>query len=256
MRRAWTVVELLVVLALAVVLAALAMPALSSARSHAKLTMTLARLGQNAAVFHAYTADWAEQFPAPCDPAGPAYFIRSAALKSDLILADYFESAEYWWLAMTDRYYNGTVFDRSWFPVEAERYGQEGNVVFDYPCTFVSRPDYWDPLTRLRGNTQWGAVRLSSVLFPSKKVLLNSGFYHALRRSKRCYPEGADTKVPLCDGRRYIVPLVCADGSASTPWREEIFEGYPNGNGTLIYHSADSPLACHTLSGVRGRDLR
>ena len=64
-RRAFTLIELLIVIAVISILLALLLPALSGAKERAKLTRCLSNLHQVGLAFHLYCDDNKERFPAP-----------------------------------------------------------------------------------------------------------------------------------------------------------------------------------------------
>lgn len=254
MSRGWTLVEMLIAIAVLSLLIALAIPAISHMRGHAKLTITCSRLRENGAIIHAYSADSRDYLPLPLNPKAAPYRIAVPELDIDSVFDRYFDATGYWWLPLTVGYYNRSLFDPVWYPAEADEHGKPGANTFAYPCCFTARPEYWNPLTRTTTGEQLGGNRISEVLFPAKKVLLFSD-YHILMRTLECYPEGSKTRFPHGNPRKAKMPSVFVDGSASVPSYSAVAPGYPRGDGFAQTHQSDNPPACHTIDGVRGRDF-
>ncbi len=73
-KRAFTLIEMLVVIAIISILAALLMPALSVARSHARSTRCRSRLNNIGQALYAYTVDHNEMLPGIGDYTGTWFF--------------------------------------------------------------------------------------------------------------------------------------------------------------------------------------
>lgn len=80
MRKAWTIIEILVVIAVIALAVAIILPTIASSRASAKLGLTSSRLRQNAAVMHAYASDWRDYLPLPLNPRHKPYRITLSEL--------------------------------------------------------------------------------------------------------------------------------------------------------------------------------
>lgn len=79
--RAFTLVELLIVVAILAALAALLFPSLGRARTRAKIVVCTSNLHQIGIAMSSYAGDYRDWFPAPSaatDYGGPSYYFRAA----------------------------------------------------------------------------------------------------------------------------------------------------------------------------------
>lgn len=245
--RAFTLVELLLVLATIGLLVALFMGHLGEVRRTALRVRTLASLGSCAQIFHAYSNDWRDSWPAFAVP-GPNPTTIPLAGDDTIVVQFYFLSSIMWQYALADGYFGGNYFDPTMFPAETVAYFGGGGNPFMYPCTYLTDPGYWRSETRA-GASQWRATFRYEVVFPSNKSLLVSGFGFD-------YPAAAG--IPSQDSLRHMVPTACADASARAYKLSDFTRGYSIGEGVErgFLHSTDDYIGLHTVGGLRGLDFR
>ncbi|HRJ48986.1 MAG: prepilin-type N-terminal cleavage/methylation domain-containing protein [Phycisphaeraceae bacterium] len=252
-RRAFTLVEVLAVIALVGVLLALLVPALSHARAAAKATITASRLRQNGSIFLIYAGDHRGYWPCPIDPRGEVYQFSVPEIDFVHRSRTYFSISSYYWtLALASSYYGGKAFDPVWCAAEAPI---PHRWVFEYPCVYIARPEYWAPTTR-EGKNQYGGTRVDEVRYPTKKTLLAST-WHVYRRSILCH--NPVTHISRCDMGPAPIPAVMPDGSFHTTRYSDVLPGYHNGDGERtdgFTHFMDYPPTGHTIHGVHGRDIQ
>jgi len=244
--RAFTLIELLLVLAMIALLVTLLMGHLAESRRMARRVRTLASLNSCAQIFHAYCNDWRDSWPAFADP-GPNPTTLRLGNNDTIDIPLYFLSCFLWPYALGDGYFEGNYDHPAMFPAESIRYvgGTDGSP-FLYPCVYLADPGFWRSETRV-GSSQWRGTFRHEVFFPSNKSLLVTSFWS---RS----PEAVG--VPNLNSPRLVVPVASADASArAVPWkafREGYFEGEGLEPGTA--HPFDAFVAMHTVGGLRGRD--
>jgi type II secretory pathway pseudopilin PulG len=225
-------------------LLAIALPVLSRARSRAELAVDLSKIRSHAQILMTYTTDHRDALPRPI-PVGDPYTRYPLPNGADLPVR-YFDTFQYWHIALASRYYNSTITDPVFHPVAADgtRYGPFGvETAFAYPCVFIAAPEFWNQYTRT-GNGQFTPTRLDQVQFPSAKSLVVQIWPYSERQSA----EIAE------------IPVATTDGSAFNPDLSEVINGYPRGDGVQFMgvgavHFGDYPPFMHTVDGVRGRDF-
>lgn len=248
-RRAFTILELLVVAAVLAVLVAILVPALRAARVAAGQTAMLSNLRGIGVSFDVYTqtydnyypfhvpSDWLLLTPPPVasmvmDGGNPWSLRRywPAKFHSVAPWRDHFRT----WV--NDGRY--VVPGAPWMPDEA--YGVDGcDVSYEYSCSFQARPQAWpEPgaAPAAEESTLQAAVRAAEVAQPAAKALCIDADRAYLRRDARH------------DDLRGVL---CVDGSARPRLDSEATAPAQN----LI--NDRRPSRWHdTPRGVRGRDLR
>lgn len=245
---AFSLIELLVTIALVAVLVGLLLPSLSGVRRRGEDARSLANMRGHAAILNAYTSDWREMWPSPLHP-DALTVIRNEGRGLVLEVEHYFFTHTIWNYALADMYYDGDPFHESFYP---PRYPlgmgaatvRGGVTPYHYACVFIAAPGYWRPETRT-GSQQWSPTFAHQVTFPSLKSLLVS-----------FYPLAADLEIGRRSGGPLSTAAAAVDGSAAV-WRLNLLlPGYPSGDGLQPHgmHAGDFPPAMHTLGGVSGRD--
>jgi len=239
----FALVEVGVVIAIAVILGAIAIPALARARDRARDAATLALMRQHGAVMLAYAADHADAFPYFTDPArATTPVFHSSGVGLD---ARYFEAFYLWPVALSDAYYAGSLSPALWTPPStpaALRRARFGVGYILYPCVFLAHPEYWALETRLLPPSQLQPTRTASVSFPSSKVLLYSRFPGEL--------------LPDRAGARH--PVAAVDGHATSVDRGAEPSQTPFGDGgwsPWSFHRFSHEPFLHTTGGIRAREF-
>jgi hypothetical protein len=249
-RRAFSVVEMLLTIAIASIALSVVVPSIQRFRARARVTVDLSNLRQHTAIFAAYGNDYKEIAPYVTRAEWDYTVLRCGDWVQE---APYFYAAFLWPAPLAPGYYEGQCGHRSLAsPVTTIRLSLSD---YQYACSFVARPEYWRPDTRRDGRSQWGPTRFSQVLWPTRKCLLarvTTGDYIeavASRRYERL-DRSSMSGVP--------VPLGFVDGSARSIDAPDVLAGYPSGDGNLAasVHTLDFPFALHTLDGVRGFDVQ
>ncbi len=249
--RGFSLVELLLVMAFVTVLISLIAPSLAQIRRSGQRVASFSNMRQHCAVLGAYALDYGDQFP---------YFVYSDAdtvvrCGSSATVFKYWSAYSRWNYALADVYYNGECSHDSFYPPDyprglGGRGARAGPTPYYYGCTFIARPDYWDPSTRT-GPSQWGATRHSEVLFPAHKGLLFA--YYPLRVQFNEIEGGVASPTP-----RLELPIAFVDAHVAGVTLDSVRAGYPKGDGDYghgAHHLNQYPYGLHTLRGMRGRDV-
>jgi type II secretory pathway pseudopilin PulG len=245
-QHAFTMLEMVIIIALIALLIALVVPSLSGARHRAKETRALSDLRQHATIFTIYTGEWNDRFPTFADPRATQTVLRT---NHGTVAFPYFASHNFWPFALSASYYQDASPSSDLFIspfAESSSYFRH----YIYSCAFIARPEYWDLSTR-RGRDQLGPTTLSQVRFPASKGLLSvEPWVHGAN-------EGVPVDAPEIGSRRSLVVSVA--GSARAVRIGELGPVVRSGDGTdrsLGGHSIGwLPTAAHTQHGVDGRDL-
>ncbi len=246
--RGLTLIELAIAIAIVVLLVVLLSPSLADMRRLAMRSKTLSLLRSHGATFSAYTSDYADSFPYYVDARATCSVVRCRSAGVAVRVA-YFEQMWAWPVALGDQYFAGQLGPNVFQPAEAPSLAFTFPVTtfsnFFYPCTFVTRPEYWNAFTRQTAPSQWAATRGADVLFPSKKSLLFAN-----------YPWLSDIEerrsAPTCLG-------AFADGHAADVRPADLEPPHPTGDGPYFdqgAHPSPQPPLLHTEDGLRGRDVR
>jgi prepilin-type N-terminal cleavage/methylation domain-containing protein len=233
---AFTLIELLLVIAIVSIVVALALPALAQTRYSARSAVNLARLQQHAAVHALYAGDFRGSAVYPVDPARPiGHRLVSQSLTFGV---HYFGVHTVWNIALADAYYSGQVMGTAFdSPFRSADQGHAFTTDFHYSKVFLAHPDFWNYFRRI-GPSQWQATRLDQVRYPSAKALLYS----------TPHPGSVDWRFDGWSGS-----MAFTDGSARrTP---TVLPGHPDGEGDWPGSlQANQMPAMHTVDGVFGLD--
>lgn len=244
--RGFSLIEVLLIIALVGILASLIAPSLSGVRDRATSTASMANLGSHARVFQSYATDYQDTWPCFVYPEATRSVIRceSADIAVEVM---YFTGTEYWNVALADAYYAGDWRGRSF---QSPRFTVgEGSRPLHYQmaCGLIADPAFFEPERRVYSSRQLRATRVSEVLYPSLKgILVEIG-------------PGDASDVGGLAGRGAIAAT--SDGRAASFRPEQLtHDEYPEGSfaytaGLSTHLYATTPML-HTKHGVRGRDLK
>lgn len=251
-RRAFTLVESLLALAVVALLVSLTLAGLSVAREHARGVRTLSRLQQHGGVLAVYAVDWHDFFPAFIDAASPPYAFEVEG--ESVQVPVYFAAPNLWPWALRDRYYAGQPWE---IFADASDDGvlPGGRGTFDMTCTLFATPDFWAPESRLAGISQLRAVRHSDVTFPAQKATLISQ-YPLLKIA--AYQGNV---LPNPSTLTVRMPTLAADGHAEPVSARRFTPGVHMGDAVfdvpgITMHWQDMLVGLHTERGVRGTDWK
>ncbi len=230
--RGFTLVELLLVITIICMIAALLSPVLNRARNAAGQTKVLATLGSHGKVLLSYTSDHKDFLPAFTDPKATFTVLY---VDDRPVTLRYFDSYWSWHLALAERTFGLPWRSESFY--ESQETASLGTSIW-YSCSFGADPSFWNYDGRT-GPTQWRATRLAETLFHSQKSLLFA--------SQRWTSQAAESSKSA--------PLSFCDGSAENVPSSKLVQGYLNGTGTWTGSTLTYPFpGMVTVDGVRGRD--
>lgn len=234
---AFTLIEILVSIAVVAVLIAILVPALAAARTNSRMTKSLANLRQIGVGFESYLRRYSGVFPIGRE--GDLY-------KTDEPSSQSFEHFGFSaaWPVLT--------FEEMEFPEWAEttrgpwtkrQSRSRLETGYEYSCSFLARPELWDPAIEAT-MSMLGAVRESDVLFPTNKVLMWDRDLGRLKPDEPKDREIASIPTPTLFVDNHADKPNPRDANATEPNR--LYTGYP---WTLpAYHN--------TVNGARGRDFK
>lgn len=237
-RGAFTVIELVLIIALIAILLMLVLPSLSGARLTARVGASSGRIRSHAAIFQMYATDNRGFMPYVTDPRAHYTILRAGNV---VYAALYFEAVNQWHLALAPAYYDDDPFHESFFfPGEPKR----ELTIYNYSQVFLADPAYWRETTRV-GPAQWRAVRAHEVVFPASKALLVDSESERLRRRDEREIGGAPVLTAFADSSARQIPL------------HKFTRGYRNQTGWEWHGVYNTVLSqgMHTIDGVRGRDV-
>lgn len=245
-QHGFTMLEMIIIIALIALLIALVVPSLSGVRQRAQEAKALSDLRQHAAIFTIYTGEWNDRFPAFADPRATQTVLRTT---HGTVAFPYFASHNFWPFALSASYYQDASPSSELF-ISPFAASSSFSRQYTYACAFIARPEYWDISTR-RGRDQLGPTTLSQVRFPASKGLLSvEPWGHGVS-------EGVPVDAPEIGLRRSLV--VTVSGSARAVRIGELGPVVRSGDGTdrtLGGHTIGwLPTGAHTQHGVDGRDL-
>tara|TARA_R110000782_G_scaffold45706_12_gene101386 strand:- start:3693 stop:4436 length:744 start_codon:yes stop_codon:yes gene_type:complete len=242
-RNAFTIVEVLVAVAIIAVIMSLIAPSISAARRSGIDVASLANLRTHAQVATLYAGDYRDFAPFIADPDATQSVIRGGGTT---VIIEYFDSGWAWAFALTDEYYGvglqSALTEQEWGVFAIPR---SMGPTYRYSPNFVTRPAFWNEHTRAAG--QLGPTRLGDVRSPDAKAIF---IEWDLERSLPWW-----TQDTIGHPHRFGFGFV--DGSARRPDPGTLVRPYPRGEGTA--HGAQFSLGIvglHTVDGVLGRDVQ
>ena len=241
--RGITLIEVLVSIAIIVILLGLVASSLLKSQATAQDLISAQRAASHASVIAVYRHDFRELFPYFTNPAGG--YVELTSVRSGSVQALYFDAPYYWNIALADGYYDGDPFTA--FHNRGFR-GAHYNT-WRYPLAFITRPAYWDPLTRQAPPSQFAPTRGDEVRFTSSKALIVEYLTTEERSQSLSDFTTGSNAVAFTDGHaaslRQLTPYDPAydvrPPDAFSPWSQTAFWFHPFGV---------------TRNGVYGRDVR
>lgn len=235
-QRAFSLVELLVVIVVAGVLIALVLSGLRSAKLSAKRSSVLSEIRQHAIVFSQYSSDFQDLAPNFTQPTG---ITRIECCGWVVQYLKYFEAHYSWNIALANRYPSNSFQDDIFFATDGQMREKRLWTDYWYSSSFLTSPAFWRETTR-EGASQFKAQRLSDTSYPSLKGLLvgYDGLY------QRAAPSAA------------FVGFV--DTSAQRIYLRNMTPPYTRGAGAFWNsHALQSGWpVMHTVDGIRGVDVK
>jgi len=243
--RGFTLVEILISIALVAILLALNLPVLRGIQQRASESSSLSTIRQHGAVFGMYTSDYAGTYPYFTSPTATRTILRDGNFVVDV---SYFGAYQVWNIAMAKGYYSSGPFDRVFSPPGVSPWNEYLFTGYWYSCTMLARPEHWNPDQRRSGTALLRSTRDTEVRYPTLKVLLADLFASSLAFADAA-PGGL--RIPAC----------FTDGSATALIPGDVRRQYPGGHGAPFdaghgYHNTEPIPGMHTLDGVRGMDVR
>jgi prepilin-type N-terminal cleavage/methylation domain-containing protein len=234
--RAFTLVELLVCIAVIAVLVGLAFAGLRATRSTSRLAISLNELRQHATVFTSYASDYDDIAPYFTTPGTQTRIECCGGSVVQHVL--YFKAHQSWNIALLSCYPSLDERDDVFFAHDPQPRDHRIFTQYWYASSFLASADFWNP-SRRTGPEQWGPQRLSQVANPSYK-----GLFLAF--------DGLDNKIGVNAARVGFV-----DGSAQRKKIAELRPGYPGGADpwSLTDGLSSGLPVMHTVDGVRGTDV-
>lgn len=235
-RTAWTLIEMLMVVAIVALLLVLLAPSLRPIRNYAEDAADMSKLSGHASAFLVYTSDYRDYWPIVTDPRATATVLRADGAAIEV---RYFDAITAWNFALSETLGGTSWRDPSF--VSSVRRGRSGSFTsFWHTSTLLADPAFWDLSTRV-GPAQWRGTKAHEVSFPSHKALLT-----------RMDPWPVLSR----DGEPSFCVMALSDGHAV---RKEVGKITPpvfsgEGNWTGSFLNSGVPTL-HTPDGLRGRDL-
>ena len=246
-RTAFSLIELLVAIAVVALLLGLVLLALRESRAAGQSTVSLSNLRQQGQAFVAYAADYDDQWPCFTSPGFFNNVIESpwAVLRGQR----YFDAHRTWHIALGGEYFDAPHNADVFIPPGVDRDEAQIPSMYTpylYSCAFIADPRFWSATSR-QGPDQWRATRASEVLYPADKGLIFASWPY----------EGL-----LAQGNAGSIHFEAAfvDVSARRVRRNQILPGYRGGEGyrwrhSGAVHTSAYPHLMHTVDGARGRDM-
>lgn len=236
-RSAWTLVEMLVIVAIVTLLVVLLAPSLRPIRNYAQDVADMSKLSGHVATFQVYTADYRDCWPIFTDPRATTTVLR---LDGVVMEARYFDAISVWNFALAETLGGVSWRDPSF--VSSRRRGRSGAFTsFWHTSTLLADPAYWNLSTRT-GPSQWRGTKSHEVSFPSHKALLTRMDPWPVQRAEI--------------GPVFWV-MALADGHAVRKRTDMIAPPVFSGEGNWTGYFLNSGVpTLHTPDGLRGRDLK
>lgn len=226
-RRAFTLIEVLVTIAVIAVLLGILFPALAGARKSARVTRELATTRQVATATTMYTDDFQSVMPFFARAGAPLFPMKVG----DYELPDYtayFQQAHFYPSLLYPNYYGDRAsIEDAWLTSRGDPSGTHPNVwgtTFMLTQTAFAAPSYFGPFENPQDNALYRAVRTSECAFPSAKILvlnLNMGAYSADDESRTIKGKVLAALVDGSTGARaYDIenPNACERPLYAVPW--------------------------------------
>jgi len=240
--RGLTLTEVLVVIVILGVIAAVIVPSLFRGRQEARTTASLANAREHARVFAVYAGDYSDHAP---------YFTRPVPGESTVleigegrvVRVRYFSAFFTWPYVLGMPYYHSRAspaFVSAYTPVAPRE-------AFDYlyPCWYLAHPEYWSKTTRKPPPLQLRATRLADLAVPAHKAFV---------------VDDALWQFSTIEGQPRTI-AGCADGHAEVVMADRLTPQHHLGDGApepySDYHGhfgSYNPML-HTLGGARSPDF-
>lgn len=236
-RPGFTLVELLVVIAVSAALIGVSMTGLSRAKSQAKVNQSLARFASAQRGLAAYSADFKDAHPIVMSPTTRRLEFKERGFD---VRVRYFEQFTYWHYFLAGSYLN-----LPWDSPSLQATGNLGGIATSiwYSHTFISSPELWSEYVPPAGATR-RATRASEVQYPSSKISF------VLAPGMGLFPTASEAAPTMliyaaCDGSAAVAP---AQGliAGMLPPEDAIGDGAPS----LRWPGMG------TVGGLHGRDVR
>lgn len=249
----FSLIEIMVVLALIGVLSGLLLPALFSVRERGREIRGMSDLSQHARVMGVYTHDWKEMLPFIADPDVTITVIRNEQFTLSM---GYFDSYSFWPYALLDLYYQGIspVDDLFVSPfARGEVYALDRDMAYHYSCSLIASRAYWDIRTR-GGREQFRPTKAFQVTYPSSKTLLAIEPW-VLR-------EARPRRVLSVPENEKIVLMAAVDGHVTRLRQNEFVRPVRYGDRSFVddtvggHRTSEPPSGMHTAHGAAGRDIQ
>lgn len=240
-QRAFTLIELLLVIALVGILLAMLFPSLKGVRGQSREVKSLSQLQQHTHIMALYANQYTDFMPYFTNPETEWTIVRNPSRDYE-IKTLYFGAHTRWNVALATEFYDGDhlspVFQS---PDDPSRIFPSAG--YWYSCTFLANPRFWNPRFREPSRQQWKAVHLSDVTFPSYKGMLIDGFPWRVDFASTAH---IASRLGFADGSGRVVPPGGMTG------------GYASGEAPQpgAMHGSWWPPIHHTIDGAHGRDAR
>jgi len=169
--RGFSLIEVLVVLAVIAVLVALAIPAIGYMRQRGRESVTLSNLRHHSTVFVSYAHDYRDTLPYFTVPL-PGESSPIQIPGGNVFYTFYFEAYATWKFALSPGFYSGNPVHPT-FRSPLQPAGAAQFFDYTYPCTFLADEHYWRSETRTFPPYQLRPVKLGDVAFPDVKVVIS-----------------------------------------------------------------------------------